>query len=309
MTGSVFSFVSVVLFGILEAPILVLSYPVVTNKSICSTRKDCAVVNEGWCMGFVQFDGIKGAVQSECKQVSTGSPCMCMKPPPACNSSLTCSQGYRCVHSPFLDNRPVCIHCTFVDLISKATTFGSSPLPKFPKLDDGPRCTPSATPRPTPSVSPVITETELGYTWAECISDHDCAVGRKCIRSRFSDKQKPCRAKKSRWCVCRPSDSFYNCSQSSDCLRGDRCVTYVIDSLPERRNFCVACEYVKKGVDVVPVDGLENCEFSATETTSIVRTLQALKPVSLAKHYDVLSQILASRSSPRPAAGGIFPHD
>lgn len=247
------------LFVLCAEAVLISPTAVFEDNLFCTSREECRVYKGSWCLGFFQFEDIVGTALAECKHVSGEFPCMCRRPPHTCSTSLGCSRGYRCVHSPLLADRPTCVHCTYVDVLTKMGT--KTMISEFLLVDDGPQCTPSATPRNTQAHAPVKEKAKKGHTWMKCQSDRDCAKGRRCLRSRFSSLHEPCQAEQKKWCVCRPYEKSYYCSRSSDCLPGDRCVTYIIDIPLEQRHICVACDYVKHAVDVVPMDGIETCHL------------------------------------------------
>lgn len=209
-------------------------------------------------LGFIQFEGIGGTVLSECKLVSSGFPCMCMRLPQTCTTSHVCNPGFRCVHSSLLASRTVCINCTLIDMLSKIGA-GTTAI-NFLPVDDGPNCNTSATPRRMQSRAFVKKKAKTGFTWMKCKLDRDCAKGRRCVSSKFSSFRESCKAGRVKRCVCRPKLKDFYCSRSLGCLPGDRCVSYVID-IPLRQRICVACDYVKRAVDVVPIDEIKSCHL------------------------------------------------
>lgn len=198
----------------------------------------------------------KGTTYSICEKVPSASPCMCFRPPHQCGSGAQCSPGYRCVISPFLGSRRVCLHCRFVYMAGEVAQYDGEQI--FIPVDSGSRCKPWFTPLATPS------RADSGQSWTQCHSSYDCTGSRYCAASRLEVASAPCASKFSSACFCRPTEEPEECSSLSQCLTGDRCVKYVISLDHAREHYCVGCSYVRSGVDVIPVDdGDQNCMFSS----------------------------------------------
>lgn len=148
-----------------------------------------------------------------------------------CTTSSECLIGDRCVSSIKQDSEiSVCFSCFFLEnLIEGVDYYGADDGSSNCKahVNDGPISTP--TPTPMYSTEPF----EESYTLDHCTtSSNTCAYPRTCYSAHGyslcdeSEEQ----------CICMSLENLL-CSKSSECLYGDRCVTYSI--LPY--GVCVSC--------------------------------------------------------------------
>lgn len=231
------------------------------NYRQCSKRTDCKSRRNQWCLKLLQPYSFRGSLTTKCTysqlETSSSSQCLCLRPPRQCSSSFDCSPGYRCVRSPFLDYRKICIHCTFVSLMENDPSISNEQ--RLVVIDNLAQCTPSPSPKPSMSDS----NYNDGQSWMQCESSKNCSYHRFCAHSRLSSSPMDCNLNDDRPCFCRPRKEPKYCRTSAQCPTGDRCVQYTIDVPNSQKRYCVGCHYVESGIDVVPIDGADfNCYLS-----------------------------------------------
>lgn len=147
-----------------------------------------------------------------------------------CEQSSDCLSGDRCVKSSSDSDTAVCMSCKEVEKMNKNDT--------IQVVDDGTAwCTvdngPSEDTPPIPSPDTPYSPPEPLFSFENCsASTSECAYPRSCF-SMYTLSE--CHSNDD-WCVCLSTKNLV-CSDSSQCLYGDRCATFSILSY----GACVSC--------------------------------------------------------------------
>lgn len=134
-----------------------------------------------------------------------------------CSASSDCLYGDRCITNTDDVSSAICFSCQIFDRHLSGSEFYAVDDGSATCLFDGELK--GSPPSPNVSIKPLKT----GYTFENCTAFEStgCASPRSCfspLRLNYCDEHDD-------WCVC-ASHNHLICSKSSECLHGDRCVTY-----------------------------------------------------------------------------------
>lgn len=193
------------------------------------------------------------------------------------------------MRSNHLNGRAHCVHCNYQAALGDEADSIFYPLSQKDMDDVRPNCTPN----PSNPIPQQYSETannannigddderlEGGYTLDRCLDGFgDCKKPRQCMQwTATGDPSDQCSSQTESeindgdgdnnnnnnhhcFCMLLPPERDVNCSRSTQCLPGDRCVKAVKGDPSEQTTFCVSCGYFATAVNVISVDdGGVNC--------------------------------------------------